>query len=80
LYLCRGDIFFELFEKCLKLRDRTGVFGRKFDQNLGIRNRRFEIGVLFQSAFNAASLLNDLLRGLLIVPKSGLGDLFFKLR
>jgi hypothetical protein len=80
LYLRRGDIFFELFEKRLKLRDRTGVFGRKFDQNLGIRNRRFEIGVLFQSAFNAASLLNDLLRGLLIVPKSGLGDFFFKLR
>ena len=77
LRLGRGTSWFEFRDQRLQLFGRIGVGLCEFKQNLGVGNTGLEILLLLQRLFDTASLLNDLLGLLLIVPEIRLGYLFF---
>ncbi len=61
----------------MKFFQRSGVGLGEFEKNLGVGNSGFEIFLLRERFFDAASLLDDFLSLFLVVPKRRLGDLFF---
>jgi hypothetical protein len=68
------------FNQLAKLARARLVFGRELEEHFGVRDARLEALLPLDDALDAAALLQDLLRGLLIVPEVGLRRLRFELR